>query len=208
MPAFAVGDKIQLLSRCQMFGQAGIWARQYRVTAVVDVDWDKTKLANAFFIAIKAATKALMTADGSFVYVAAKKIGVTPPDPEFRSTEAAEAGTAGGDPLPTQVSGIITIQTAFAGRKYRGRMYVPFPSEGMNDVTGKPSAAYLVLLANLANVMLADPVTLTDGGNSIDLEPILWHRATNTFDVVTSARMNQKWATQKRRGIYGRPNPV
>src|SRR5229473_366605 len=61
-------------------------------------------------------------------------------------TGSAGAGTGGANALPRQASGLFSLQTAFAGRKFRGRNYIPFPSTTDDAATGIPGAPYLTKL--------------------------------------------------------------
>src|SRR3546814_8120191 len=65
----------------------------------------------------------------------------------------------GGDLLPGQVCGMVTKLTAAAGRRFRGRVYVPFPLETDNDGI-VPSAAYV---ARINPVALAQISQITAG---------------------------------------------
>lgn len=122
---------------------------------------------------------------------------------------------AAGDPLPKQVSGVISLRTEAAGPKYRGRMYVPFPSEGANDADQKPSAAYVALLDTLGALWVGTE-TIVVGADSVDITPILWHQndpvppATTpiqpSYNIIEAATGKLYWGTQRRRGDYGATN--
>lgn len=122
------------------------------------------------------------------------------------------AGTAAGDLMSTQTAGLIGKKTTRGGRKYRGRAYIPFPTEG-DSALGLPTAGYLTRLNALASQIVS---TVTVGG-TYTFEPWLVGRdppippATETI-LVRRARLNNQvigagWATQRRRGYYGRINP-
>lgn len=119
-------------------------------------------------------------------------------------------GTHVGDLLPKQVSAVVTKQTRFAGRKYRGRIYIPFPSESANDTDSTPTAAYLATVEQLAAFLLQPIPVAGAGGGGATLTPILLHRdpVAPTFDDITTWRVNDKWGNQRRRGAYGQQNPI
>jgi hypothetical protein len=48
----------------------------------------------------------------------------SPNNPEISSTSAAFPGTATGPATPDQVSCVVTLRTALAGRSFRGRMFI------------------------------------------------------------------------------------
>ncbi|MCJ7620358.1 MAG: hypothetical protein MUP64_09100, partial [Anaerolineae bacterium] len=95
------------------------------------------------------------------------------------------------------------------GRRKGGRMYIPFPGEGDNDATSLPSAAYVARLATHATGVLN---TLTVGVTFTAIPVVqaityvggvLILGATRT---ITEVRSSDRWATQRRRGSYGRKN--
>lgn len=122
------------------------------------------------------------------------------------SLNSSGIGGGGAPVLPLQVSGIITKQSAFAGRKFRGRMYVPFPSEVDNVAQGLPSVAYMTQLLALANGLVSVRV-VTVGAAASTMTPII-HRRLFPLDgrTIVAARANAKFATQRTRGSYGQPN--
>lgn len=118
------------------------------------------------------------------------------------------AGTAGADPLPGQVSGLIAFGTDLAGPSQRARLYIPFPDQSLNDpLLNRPSVAGLTLYAGLV-ALLSVPLGVTGAGGNAAATPVIWHRATSTYAFITSGTARDAWATQKRRGNYGRTNPV
>jgi len=117
------------------------------------------------------------------------------------------AGSVGGDTLPPQVAGLISFKTAFAGRAFRGRMYIPFPSETDNTVAGIPSAAYLINLQNLGNAF-ASTLLVGPGGDQVTLEPVLYRAAPLQVTTITSAMARPAWATQRRRSFINRGDTI
>lgn len=116
-------------------------------------------------------------------------------------------GTAGADPMPKQVCGFISKRTIFAGRNQRGRSYIPFPSQSSNSAPDDiPSAGYMTDLAVLA-IQMSALVTVTAAGNTADLRPVIWSPAEEaTPKIIEVCRGLDVWATQRRRGDYGRKN--
>jgi len=116
------------------------------------------------------------------------------------------AGTASGNLLPTQVSGIITRRIDAKGPKNRGRVYIPFPSEVFLGSDERPSDPYVANLLALATVILPLGSAMSVDGR--DWEPGLCKRsnAVATFATLIDVRSHKAWATQRRRGDYGIPN--
>jgi hypothetical protein len=123
----------------------------------------------------------------------------------------AGAGTSGSQPLPTQTAGLLRFQSPNAGPGGRGRWYIPFPPANANSGGGSPTAAYQVLMDNLAGIV-ATGIALSFGGRTATLVRVLVHSppkgggATPGPSPITSFQSSELWATQKRRGAYGRTN--
>jgi hypothetical protein len=83
---------------------------------------------------------------------------------EYLSAPAGVAGTGAGDPLPNSLAAVVTLRTARAGKRYRGRVYVGGAIVAENDAAGHIVAAYnTALKAFLTDVqadMLAQGITL------------------------------------------------
>jgi hypothetical protein len=135
-----------------------------------------------------------------------RKIRPVPLTLETFSFLEAGAGTAGTDPMPSQVAGVISRKSGFAGRRYRGRVYVPFPSEQDNDAFGRPTANYQSRLAAFAQ-LLPGITTINVGGGQIQLQGTVVSRKFNLDTPILTTVARQFWGTQRRRGDFGRTNP-
>jgi len=162
--------------------------------------------AVALDIAWQAVYLPLMGNTAQWKGVTVQIIAGTTPSPYQVSNAHSNFGTVAGDLMPRQTCGIITKYTAGIGRANRGRLYVAFPAEPDNAVTAVPVAGYITRLDNLGAVVLVNNTITGGSGGTIKLSPIIWHRATSTYTPVNGRRSNQRWATQRRRGSYGRPN--
>jgi hypothetical protein len=115
-------------------------------------------------------------------------------------------GTGGAGFPPTQVRGLISWKTQYAGRAYRGRTYLPTPSIANVTTMGKPQPALLTTYSGLATYLQG---TVTSGGTS--WIPGIYHRIptagiSSIFDRFTAALVGSGFATQRRSGDYGRVN--
>jgi len=117
------------------------------------------------------------------------------------------AGTGDSIPAPAQLSGIITKQTAGVGRSKRGRIYIPFPSTAYLDTDSTPTATYLTVLGAIAPALFAGD-TIVGASGTANILPIIWGRVAHSMADVTASRVNDKFATQRRRGEYGRQNTI
>jgi len=142
--------------------------------------------------------------------------GVTPPyralySPAFTNANAG-FGTAGATPLPTQTCGLISFETPKPRQANRGRFYMPFPDAANESGGGSPDSIYvaqLVAMAGFVGVGLA----VSRGGRTATLARVLKHGKDKlgnypspVFDAVTGATSQNVWATQRRRGAFGRQN--
>jgi hypothetical protein len=141
------------------------------------------------------------------------------PVPPFQAlyTEAftnlnAQPGTSGELTLPSQVAGLVEFQTGAARQRGRGRAYLAFPAAGNDDGTGKPSAGARLVMAQIASDMEAG-LAVSTAGRTATLVRVLKHGKDKTgvqifpyWTAVTNHSDSEFWATQKRRGNWGRTN--
>jgi len=114
-------------------------------------------------------------------------------------------GIAGPIAMAKQTAGLISLYAAFSGRRYQGRQYVPFPSTSDDVGAGRPSISYVLRLAVLAD-RFSKKFSVVIGVDTAEFLPVLFHRDTLTSDVITTFRARAAWASQRRRGDYGRTN--
>lgn len=121
-------------------------------------------------------------------------------------------GTGGAVQIPGQVSGIYTLTTLYTGRAYRGRSYIPFPATASTSAGVPPtmSALYQGYMTDIATAF-SGLSNVSVGGSTYILQWGLYHREpetlAGTFTASVNFRVGNAWATQKRRGDFGRPNP-
>lgn len=131
--------------------------------------------------------------------------------PLINSTAAAKPGTSAGTALPSEVSVVITLRTAFTGRANRGRIYFPgwaTSALGANDVV---LAAAITALQNWANII--GSVFSTNGYTLGIGHPARAAYTSPTTGVSYPARSsavipvtglpvrNNTWDSQRRRGL-------
>jgi hypothetical protein len=116
------------------------------------------------------------------------------------------AGTGTGGALPTQLAGLVSMTSTIPGRKGHGRMYVSFPADNMMVVlTGVLSAAGQTLLTNAQSV-LNTPWTAGGGGNTTTLSYGVYSKKLPGFGTLLSTVNSTVFATQRRRGAFGKVN--
>ncbi len=184
--------------------QAGLNVFHHLVSNVVGTGVSDQQLADHYAGLYPSVYKNIMSSAASFRGVGVRRIKPTI-SLEVYSTIGQGPGLVTGDPLPKQIAGMITLRTALPGRANRGRMYVPFPAEAHNDADTTPTAPYMVLLGNLGMVVWSDSVA-GGGANTQTMSPGVYHRALGTLTRLTTYTTRDRWATQRRRGDYGKPN--
>jgi hypothetical protein len=137
--------------------------------------------------------------------------------PPFTSQKTANThtavGTAGAIGLPRQTSGLIRFQTDFSGKQYRGRWYLPFPSSSSDTGDGEVNPTYETNLANITGFFASTNFIPGVGVAAIAVAWVLIHSvpkklppAPTRTTQITSYSISSKWATQRKRGSFGRQN--
>lgn len=161
--------------------------------------------ASAFDALISTSFKALLSSSASYRGVGMKRLRPGAPTVEEYAVLGSGAGTVTGDVLPKQCCGLIAKRTDFAGPSARGRFYMPFPGEADNDADSTPSSTYMTRLASLAaNLILGFNAGLGADMSTLDL--VLSRNVPLSTTPITSMLTREKWATQRSRGDFGRPN--
>lgn len=127
--------------------------------------------------------------------------------PLFTSTGTPLGGAATGDPLPLSVASCVTLRTALAGKRFRGRMYLSGWSETSNDTAGRMTQG-----ASTASVQLVSALTNTLAVNGMNLAVVGRARDPVTIPAVTRPALpgivnratagivrNLKWESQRQR---------
>lgn len=144
----------------------------------------------------------------SATYLGTRVRRVFPNTLDTWSAVAAHAGvgTAGAVGLPAQSCGLGEFYSAKIGKPNQGRIYLPFPSASSNTGAGVPSAGYitdaLAYVTEFSNTQNAGT-----GGNVATLVSVLWKASAPTFTTqIITVNLATSWATQRRRGGFGRFN--
>ncbi len=209
MTLLAVNDVLRIVvyTKFNPQPQYGLNIHYYKITAVVGAP-DETTVAGPYYTFIQPYYCAVMSAQAQIDGVTVQRF--MPPLPMLEPTPSAgfaNTGLIAGDPLPPDKAGIITWKTGKAGKKYRGRSYVPFPGEADNGVDGLPTAGYVTALTTLANKLMS-LTAIGSVGNTVSMTKCIVHGRVpgSPNDLVTYNQPRSKWADQHRRGDYGRPN--
>lgn len=205
-----VGDvfKVTFVNSCD--GQLGLNVKQFQVISAAVPSADLQGLLNGISeeVAIKYTNLLPNVANyrGCMGVPVPNLLGVA----ATISTTEAGPGTVAAAPLPLQVTGMVTLRTGLAGRANRGRIYVPFPTIDTYDADADPSPlpAYVALLNTLGSFFVG-PNTITSPENPAEEWEIEWGLGVGgAFRAFTSKVARAKYATQRRRGNYGRYNEM
>lgn len=209
MPAVFLNDLWQLKVYSYNGAQIGINGLYYQVTQLTGIVTSAQWLAN---VAAALATdyRTLLAPTADLTGFSVQRILPLPKTLIETSVVGAGVGTATGNDLPKQVSGIVTFRTDFAGPANRGRNYFPFPGADDNTVNGAPTAGYLTKLGIVGNLFRIPYVVAPGGGATATFTRVLWPYGfpIGTTRYVTSHVVRPRWATQRRRGDYGQTNAL
>lgn len=204
------GDIVRLVVYTKLGDQAGINVLHYQVLASPPDDSFDMSLIGDSWDAQTMYTKYRTVMNESSAYAGIGLRRVWPDETiEFFYTVGAGAGAAEGDTLPTQVCGLIKKKSSMPGHGRAGRIYIPFPSEGDSDAVGKPRVAYQDALQDIVTGLVAFRNVALD-----KLINMVMYRYPRTTPTVVERRVtpverlivSDRWATQRRRGDYGRLN--
>lgn len=194
--------------------QVGVNVVHYRVTGVALLGQTQAQVAAGLDAAIAALYKAVLSNQVMYRGVTIQKVWPRPVVAQEGANGNAGAGTGGVGTLPSQVAPLIKNVTAKAGRAFRGRLYTCFPPQPFSDVNGNLTNAGFAALGALGGAIFAQR-TIGGGGNTITIAPTIWHRkgygtppvAIGADDLMTGSFASPLFATQRKRGNYGRTNP-
>jgi uncharacterized membrane protein len=151
------------------------------------------------------AYKSIITSNSNYLGTITRVLNRVPTAAAVKDQTLHGVGTVTPPDAPRQSSGIISWFTAFAGRKYRGRQYIPFPPTSVVQGDGTPGSGYVTVLTNIATA-LTGPINISVGARTGTIQLCVYHRSTKTYTLILGGVGVTKFATQRRRGSYGRPN--
>lgn len=158
----------------------------------------------AFFDARFAAPyKAYMADSAEYMGVGVQKISPAPIQAEGFTTANRGFGGVEEEMLPPAVAYVITMRTQFAGRKFRGRKYLPFWPE-TRSTSGTPDNTAATQAGTLAGLWFAQALSVGTVPNQSSLAGVLYHRSTDTTNIILNATPRLEWGTQRRRSRINR----
>lgn len=193
-----VGDIYKLRYYVYASPVLAVCTMHFRVTVIAGTEGTQAQGASVFDSLIAAPLKNCISSQATYRGVYWQKIRPTVSVPSA-ATAGAGVGNGTGGIMPPQVAGITSYKTAFAGRKFRGRNYIPFPAEDQCS-GGAPSAGYITQIGALNFALLTD-TTYGAAGNTTTVRPIVYHRQTATYDDITAAIVRPQFGVVRRRAV-------
>lgn len=201
----AAGDIVKLQAYITDQGQGAVNTLFYVIASIGTPACTDADFASQWELAVGAAYKAVIGNNISFRGAGAQVVWPLPMYVQQYSTALQGFGTAGATQLAKQTTGLTSWRTPLAGRKTRGRTYWPFPTTTMDQGDGTPTGGAVTNYTTLSNQILNFTV-FTTGGRTATAALIIWTRKAHTYTAVTGAVIHSAWATQRRRGDFGRLN--
>lgn len=216
------GNIIQSRTWVTSGDQAAVNVRHWVVETHTGNGAELVDFAAALNTALSTPYKAAIATVAVYRGVQTSRIWPLPPTVAENAVTGAGPGVNAGEVLPKQCSGLVGLTTDLAGRKFRGRVFIPFPHEGNNSATAVPDALYLGFLDSIGNAYSSN-YTPGVGPDTSFVKPCLPTRVlragtgpgtpnpprydlTGGRTLITGYIVRPFWATQRRRGSYGRKN--
>lgn len=210
-----VGDIMRLTGICTQGVQTALNTSFFRVINVTGGGLSDVQVAHEFDSTLGAAYKPMIHTSATYYGTQVQRAFPPPKTAYVLDRTSTGAGTVGGSAMPGELTGLITAKTAFAGNAFRGRIYPPFlGSDSMESDRLHVTSAYAGLAGSLG-VEFYTQVTITVGGASVTLQPVIFHRKANKDGTttkngstdVTSFAVELVPAVQRKRSARGRANP-
>lgn len=206
-----IGDVLQFTFYCwsTSIAQLGVNVLHYTVDDLVGSVYTLNNTTFGMDALAAPLFKACMPDTASYYGIDGRRISTPKAGPIQRASNQGP-GTFDTLPLaPTQSRGLISKRGVGMTRSSKGRMYVPFPSTGAVAAGGAATGPYHDAITALGDALLNNPVTLTSGGSSVTLVPVVLSRKTpTTFQKLFGHVARGYFATQRRSGHYGRTNAL
>jgi len=200
-----IGQVVELRIFCSEQEQLSVNVRHFQVIARAGVGVTQSIVAAYYAAILPALMKALLPATARYRGLSVRRLFPGALPTECFDDTGNGVGDVAGEALPKQVAGLLSFYSVTAGRSGRGRLYAPFPAEEDNDSTMQPTAGYVVRLSELG-----DALTGVDepggAGNTVQLQSVLYARDSHITTTFLTWKARDRWATQRRRGDYGRTN--
>lgn len=206
----AIGDTWNVTIVCSAGTQVSQNVKQLHVASLAGSGLNGPDFADAISTSLSSYFKSILNVGAKFEGVKVQRLFPNPGQP-IVSTASNGVGLVSGDLAPPQTAGLVKLQTGASGRRGRGRIYLPFPSESDSTSAGKPSATYLNNIDGIGQYFTSS-ATFGTGGNTVS---VIWCMDKAPFNGTTlrpfvTYVVRANWATQRRRSFINRAdyNPL
>lgn len=209
MPSFTIpiGGIVRAVTYCTAPGQTAVNSHKWQLVALSS---GTTFSSNAFLLEYDLNMSVVYTAVlannalyyGTQMYLM-NPIGA-PPRPDSINANQVN-GSAGANFLPQQSSGLIRLRSNTLGKTGQGRSYIPFPSASDNEANGTPVVGYVSRLLDIRDYLIANKL-IVDGAITATFRPCLYRGGVDVPRFIEEGNAADAWATQRRRGAFGRLN--
>lgn len=204
-PLLHAGDTVQFRVWTTCNDQAAVTTHHFRVGTITGLV-DLADASLSFDSVMQTAYKSIISSQARYNGVQARLLNQIPPFVSQDTITNAGPGLAGPVCMSRQTCGITSYYTLFAGPGNRGRTYWPFPPASGDETFGEPNDAYIEGVETLVGLMMISFVITGSGGSAPAVFCLHVKRTPASPIPITFAETRRKWATQKRRGSYGRQN--
>lgn len=207
--SIASGNIVQTVVVCKAPGQIAVHNLYHRAAVVVGSPVTTKEVAIAFDTDLAPLLKAVMAPYAQYYGVQSRVFFPINNERWYPSTSLTGNGGATGNPQATQTTGLLALIGSVWGQAGIGRWYLPFPSVADDDTSASPGTTYLTNAALLGDWAVAQQtVAASGGGGSVILQPVLIDRQTKVTNDIQTYAVRDAWATQKRRGAFGKLNKL
>lgn len=191
----AVNDIYQVNMVGRLHGQQTINVFHY-IETTTPAGSAEAALAQGFGAGVASEVKNAASVEWELEKISVQQIRPLPPLLPVEDASAAGPGAVAGESLPTSVAAVVTKRTGLAGRAYRGRSYFAGVPQSQ-EVDSQLSSAALLLWQDVADQM-AQPISVAPSGA---FDPIVYHRALGTGNVIVSGLARPVLRNQRRRQV-------
>lgn len=202
-----VDDIVEVKAFCSLGPQQGINVLHYRCSAIGGAGLTDQDLCTTMSAIVAPLYKAYLPTAARYEGLRLQLVWPPPVPVAVTSFSGNGAGGIATDPLPSQATMLSRKNTSLAGRRNRGRIYLPFWCESQSGTDGKPSAAAITLAGTLLAQLLTTQAYAI-GGDSVTLVPVLWRRGGPDYQAITSFTTRNAWATQRRRSLINKGDVI
>lgn len=204
-PTLAAGNVLRMRAWFTIAEQAAVATWCYKVGTITG-SLVLSDVAISFDSIMHVKLKAMVTSQARYNGIQCYLLNTLPLPRPQDVTANAGACTAGPIALPRQSTGITSWFTDFAGPGNRGRTYWPFPPASGDETIGEPNAAYIAAVDDVCGDLKNNIVFTGSGGSANGILSLFVKRTPTAPIPIREFLTHPKYATQKRRGSYGRTN--